>query len=635
MVARSASSTFVPADKPRISIASDGTLAAIHEPTRITVIDLPGCSPFAEVGIDPEASTSEVMWIGAPPRLAVLSRYAAHSTVHLLDPYGPRTIAEIRLEAPMKLMASVGTHALAVGALGAAILTAGESSLTPYQFPARTVPVTAGAAGAQFVVALAGAIEEWDPRTRMPKRRLKLPKPAVITQLGGSDRVVWMTAQADPTRLDVFALVNRGQPKLHELPEPIAQVAAHPRSDLLACVGADHGRLYLVDLDGRQPVRTIGLEHIDHVEAAAFVLGRTIGVVAAQARRPIALVQLDGREQVAQVAMPAAVPAAVPVSSEPAAKSSLYDDPRRAVDELEAVREVPTTVTLMNHLAAAPANTSSDDAAKSSLFRPTAPAAIAAARPAPATPATPAMSLTERFSTWRERTRVAQPRATDPVTPAPIDARPPWRDEVATWARSILTGAPGPASAPWPWLAPIVARFELADHVVPGLALLYGAHLAGEAGVAPVELAGVLGHDWAEALGRGQLAGSGVAVYRDSRVRLAAPVQRVLDELPPVTGVLVGPPGPVVLLAACVVVAAADQSLGAVAAATLPAAGGAILAAHAEMDPREIALEARAYGAVAMVRVTPASVERIPHDGPVILVLDDEGLADHLELPRL
>jgi hypothetical protein len=32
----------------------------------------------------------------------------------------------------------------------------------------------------------------------------------LITAVGGSDRVVWMTTQQDPTRLDVFALVNRG-----------------------------------------------------------------------------------------------------------------------------------------------------------------------------------------------------------------------------------------------------------------------------------------------------------------------------------------------------------------------------------------------------------------------------------------
>jgi len=628
VVARSASATFVPADKPRIAIASDGTLAAIHEPTRVTVVELPGCAPFAEVGIDPEAGASEVVWIGAPPRLAVLSRYAAHSTVHLLDPYGPRTIAEIRLEAPMKLMGSVGAHALAVGALGAAVLTAGENSLTPYQFPARTIPVAAGSAANQFVVALAGAIEEWDPQSRMPKRRLKLPKPAVITSLGGSDRVVWMTTQADPTRLDVFPLVNRGQPKFHELPEPIAHVAAHPRSDLLACVGADHGRIYIVDLDGRSPIRAVGPEG---VVAAGLVLGRMIGVLAAQARQPLSLVQLDGREQETAVAMPATLPLPRAAEAEPAAKSSLYEE--------DEVREVPTSVTLQGHLAAAlesvaPPRLASVPASPS-LFRTAAPAQVTPVRAVAAKPVVPAQSLTERFSSWRDRMRLAQPRSTDPVTPAQIDTRQPWRDEIAIWARGVMTGSLERPPGGLGWLAPLATRFELADSLVPGLALLYGAHLAGEPGVAPIELARVLARDWDEALGRGQLAGAMLAVYRDSRVRLAPFAQRVLDELPPTQGQLVGQPGQVVLLAACVVVAPADAALGVIAEATLAAAGGAILAAHAHADPLELALEARAYGAVPMLRVTPQSVERIPHDGPIILVLDDEALADHLELPRL
>lgn len=579
MVARTASPTFVPADKPRVAIASDGTLASIHEPTRITVIDLPGCNAFAEVGIDSEAAASEVAWVGAPPRLAVLSRYAAHSTVHLLDPYGPRTIAEIRLEAPMKLMGAVGAHVLAVGALGAAVLTAGESSLTAYQFPARTVPSTAGAAGTQFVVALSGAIEEWDPQTRMPKRRLKLPKPAVITQLGGSDRVVWMRTQAAPDRLDVFPLVNRGQPKLHELPEPIAHVAAHPRSDLLACVGAEHGRLYIVDLDGRQAIRTIQPDRLDRVDAAGFVLGRMIGVVAAQAKQPVALVHLDGREQETAV---------------PGATTPLYG-------ELEPV---PTAVTLMNHLSAV------------------------------ASPAKP-VSLTERFASWRDQLRLVPPRATDPAAQLQADARPSWRDDIATWARGITRSAQDHKPPPLHWFASIASRFELSDSVLPGLALLYGAHLAGEAGVAPLDLSRVLGRDWDEALGRGQLAAAAIAVYRDSRVRLAQPIQRALDELSPATGVLVGQAGPIALLSPCIVLAPADQPLGAIAEATLPSAGGAILAAHPHADPRDVVLEARAFGSVAMIRVTSATVERIPHDGPLILVLDDEGLADHLELPRL
>src|SRR5204862_3951192 len=103
--------------------------------------------------------------------------------------------------------------------------------LPKHAFPARAVPVAAGAAGNQLLVAIEGApagwIEEWDPQARMPKRRLKLPGPAEVSAVGGSDRVVWWTTRAQPQRIDVLALVNRGQPKHHELPEPIAHVAAH------------------------------------------------------------------------------------------------------------------------------------------------------------------------------------------------------------------------------------------------------------------------------------------------------------------------------------------------------------------------------------------------------------------------
>jgi hypothetical protein len=89
------------------------------------------------------------------------------------------------------------------------------------------------------------------------------------------------------------------------------------------------------------------------------------------------------------------------------------------------------------------------------------------------------------------------------------------------------------------------------------------------------------------------------------------------------------------LLSPRVVVAPTVQPIGRIAEAALPAAGGAILAAHPGAYAREVVLEARAYGAVAMIRVTPSTSDRIPHDGPLILVVDDEGFADHLELPRL
>jgi hypothetical protein len=296
VVPSSSTPAFVPSDRPAVAVAADGTLAAIQEPTRITVVEIPSGSQFAELGTDPNAVASEVAWVGTPPRLLVLSRFEAHSTVHLVDPFGPRSIAEIRLESPMRLYAAAGSFALAIGSAGTAMLAATDRSLTPYQFPARAVPTCAGAAGTQFVVALPGVIEEWDPQSRMPKRRLKLPRPATVTAVGGSDRVVWMTTQQEPSRIDVIPLVNRGQPKAHDLPEPIARVASHPRSDLVACIGATSGRVYIVDLDGRSGLRVIGPQGIDRAEAVGLVLGRVAGVLVAQAQHAIAVVPLDQGE---------------------------------------------------------------------------------------------------------------------------------------------------------------------------------------------------------------------------------------------------------------------------------------------------------------------------------------------------
>ncbi|CAN5688877.1 hypothetical protein BH11MYX1_BH11MYX1_19870 [soil metagenome] len=621
MVARSATATagFVPAQTPRIAIASDGTMAAIHEPSRITVLALPDCSAIAEVGVDPEAGSSEVAWVGSPPRLAVLSRYAAHSTVHLLDPHGPRTIAEIRLEAPMRLMASVGAHALAVGALGAAVLTAGDAHLTPYQFPARTVPTRAGAAAGQFVVGLPGSIEEWDPQLRMPKRRLKLPKPANITALGGSDRVVWMTTQQDPTRLDVFALVNRGQPKFHELPEPIGYVASHPRSDLLACIGADSGRLFGVDLDGKTPLRIIALDGIDRVEAAGLVLGRMTAVLAAQARRPVVLVSLDGREIEASVSVPASLALAVD-PLEPT--SSLYGDD---------LPELAASVLLQGTPVMEPSHAPPVVQLAPEPRAPGAASATSVPR-APMQSVAPAVSLADRFTSWRAST-TSRAAATRPIE-ATASTASNWRDELATWTRSVLTTTTDRQPPSIAAIELLANRMMVAPQLYAGLALLYGAHLCGEAGVAPVDVARVLARNWDEALGRGQLAHTRVATFRDSRVRLASFAQRALDQLHPATGTIVGTPGPIELLTACVVVASDRRPLGLVAEATLPLAGGAILVADPDVDPVELVLEARAHGAFAMVRAAGIT-DRIPSDTTIIFVAADEAHADQLELPRL
>jgi hypothetical protein len=594
---------FTPAERPRLAVAIDGTLAAIHEPARITIVELPGIAPFAEIGIDANAVASDVAWIGMPPRLLVVSRYAAHSVVHLLDPSGPRTIAEIRLESPMTLFGTTGNHALVVGALGAAVLTASESHLTPYQFPARAVPVAAGAAGGQFVVALPSAIEEWDPAARMPKRRLKLPRPSVITALGGTERVVWMTTQHDRKRVDVVPLVNRGQPKTHDVPEAIAEVTAHARVDLLACVGGDTGRLYVVDLDGRAGMRVVGPPGIDRVESAALVVGRMLGVLAAQANRPVALVSLDGREQ--SEAVPVA-PAPAKAPEPPSVRSTLTDDDD---DEPEEPAPPPPE----------------EPPAKPSLFRPTALASSPVAKPVPppaAAASKPALSTTERLSAWRERMHDV-PASGGHVS---SDRRPTWRDRAGSWYRAVAAGSAVREAPVSTAIGQLVVRLDLPPELQPALVLLYGAHLAG-GGAAPLDIARVLDRNWAEALGRGLLAGRGIAIHRDSRVHLAPAILRALDELPPVTGTLVGEPGTVSLLGPCAVVAPADISLTELAERYLGQVGSAILAGHEHVATSEIVLEARAHGAVPMVRTPVAD--------PAIIVAASERAADELGLPRI
>jgi hypothetical protein len=107
-------------------------------------------------------------------------------------------------------------------------------------------------------------------------------------------------------------------------------------------------------------------------------------------------------------------------------------------------------------------------------------------------------------------------------------------------------------------------------------------------------------------------------------------VLRVLDELPPATGVLVGEPGAIALLGPCIAVAG-DEPLVAIAERCLAHVGGAILAADGEPDRAALLLEARARGAAPMLR---AILDTAPADAAIFVVEDDQ-LADRLGLPRL
>jgi hypothetical protein len=811
MVAHSASQAggFSPLEPLHVAVAADGSVAAIREAARITLVELPSAIAFAEIGVDPDAAASDIAWVGTPPRLIVLSRYAASSTVHLLDPHGPHTLAEIPLDSPMRLFSTVGSYALIADARHAAVLVASETQLLPYQFPSRAMPVAAGAAAGQFLVALAATVEEWDPQNRTPRRRLRLPRTASITAVGGSERLVWLTTQQQPARIDVIPLVNRGQPKAHDLPEPIAQITGHPRSDLVVCVGADTGRLYVVDLDGRMAIRVIEPEGADRTAFAGLVVGRMIGVVAARAGYPLTVVPLDGRDlDPADLASSAVLRwkgpatrsrglsgseppasdvtgagspppgAADPGSSEPAlsnadsaasepigtADRELADTGERALGDAEsaasklgglghresadtgeralgdaesvasklsglgsrasatagesALGDAESAASKLSGLgdresatagAPAPGNASfaasklsglgnresaATGAPATALKDPHDPepraVSVASSAPAaepqagdPASPpgARPSLSplaaarasaaaalgglgspagllsrdpsivpeaarragraiaaVGDQFAAWLDApsdTRVFEP--TTPARPlvrsaARSEVRRSWRDDVVAWSRAAITGAAHHAAPDAALIDAVVARFEIPRHLQPAIVLLYAAHLCGERGAAPVDVARVLDHQWDEALGRGALAQRRIASYADSRVTLAAAIRRVLDELPPLTGTLIGEPGSVLLLGPCVVVAD-GESLAAVAARCRASVGGAILLAHPEADRAELLFEARAHGAAAMLQIS-TGLDTAPTDHAIFVVSNPE-LADRLGIPRL
>jgi len=237
----------------------------------------------------------------------------------------------------------------------------------------------------------------------------------------------------------------------------------------------------------------------------------------------------------------------------------------------------------------------------------------------------------------RERADPLAPASGPAGSPSPSEseARRSWRDEVAAWSRTVIAGATdrdAPAAPAAPAIDALLARLELALQLRPVLALLYGAHLCGERGAAPLDVARVLDGSWDEALGRGELARRGVAESTGSRVALSPLLLRALDELSPVTGTLVGEPGPIALLGPHVIVAG-DEPLSTLAARYLPRVGGAILAAHDGASRTELLLEARAHGATPMLRLT-APLEAAPAD-PALFVVGDAELADRVGLPRL
>lgn len=592
-----------PPNTVRVVVSADGGLAAVVEPTRIAVVRLADLVVEAEIGIEGGADANDVAFAGAPPRLVVLAHTAQRTCLYLIDPIGPRKISDLQFRAPMRIAAVSGRHVLLAGIASTAIIDVSKDVLVPTQLNSRLAISAAGAFGAdRFILSVGGAFEECDSRTGAPARRFRFSEPVTAQYLGGNQRRIWSMARARSQQINLISLTGGRHPDPVELPEPTRRVAADADHDLLLVIGDRTGGGYVVDL-GLRKVTALERGRIDD---AAWQGGTCALVLAVSGQR------------LERVPWSASVEPLHPESEAEPDDDHGRVAPRPAPPSKAAPAPRPSVAT------DAPAPASVATAAPAPSTRPT---------PAPSTRATPRpMTVSERLAACRQQGRPSSsdlgatlvPPPEPPASPRAAPTVTGWREAAAAWSRGVLAGAGGPPPALDTGLLPeVAARLALDDELTRALCFLYGAHVCGHDSVAPIELSGVLGGRWDEALGGGRLASSGALVWWRSRIRLAKVIAATLDELPARTGTVVA--GSVDHARTVAVVAPSTVDLpriGAWAASIV----GTLLVPVASGDRRvnTFLLEARARG------VTPLVpwpwLGRLPGAAPdpAVLVVDNE-----------
>ncbi len=270
-------------------VAPDGSLVAVVEPRRVVIVELPSIQALLEIDLDAGSRDAQVAWLRGAERLLVLTTAGGQSRFALVDPRTGRCIREQQLGGELTIRATCGDRVVATRDTETIVIDATDAAIVHEPLALRERVRAIGTAGTRLVVAHEGWIDEWDVQRRIPTRRVRLSRPRSITAVGGSDTLLWMLAQDDPRRIDVFPLgVGDAVTTVFELPEGISDIAADPRSTVVACVGALSAAVYVIDLARAGEPAPSMPDGIERVDRAALVVDPTVGVLAMEARRPFA-----------------------------------------------------------------------------------------------------------------------------------------------------------------------------------------------------------------------------------------------------------------------------------------------------------------------------------------------------------
>jgi hypothetical protein len=260
---------FIPTERPRVVVPHDGSLAAICEPARVTLVALPMGEPFGVI-----ATTGDVAWLGA--KLLVTN----NEVVRVVDPKAASVVAERTFGSPVHVHAFVGDHAL-ISSGGKLLVVDAQLATREVSLP---IPVSAAAVNESFVIAAKDSLIEIDPVTAQRRRTW----PIAATTFGGNSHTLWHMTARD--RIELVRLVPLGQPRDHVFPEPLSAIIGHPRVDVVAGIG-ESGRVYLVELTAtRRPV-ALDTGSVTFAESAALILDA--GMLVGQEQAPIQFVPFE------------------------------------------------------------------------------------------------------------------------------------------------------------------------------------------------------------------------------------------------------------------------------------------------------------------------------------------------------
>jgi len=521
-------------DRVMLVASATGLLAQI-ELGRVVVLELPDVSAVAEIGLAGDVDDHDVAFIGS--RLVVLSRAGNESTLHSIDPRGPTKLGEAKFRGAARIVARTGEALLVTAGTTTSIVELTRDEPSVHVLALRGTITAAGTIDNNFLVCISAVLEEWDPSTRKPARRLRIDTAIDPWLIGGNSRRVWIVSRRHPDQIDVLNLEKRSSRRI-ELPEVITRVVPHPGGDMVVAVAGTRG--YLVSID-RQHEPVLPIEQA--ISDVAW-LGRRYTLAVRPLDGAIGLLSLPGDDEIV-VAKPPPPP------------------PRPAVAPPPPPEPEPPPPTE----SPSPSQWTRED-------------------------------IAARLAAWRQRvSERGQPVPVDAAPPPPVvtlTAVHPggWRGELASWAATVC--ARSYREMPrldCGVLDDIAVRLELRDECREALALLYGAYLNGMISVPPIVLASCVRWQWQEALGIGRLAASGAFRWRRGQIGLFIEVIAALDERPPLCGSFVEGEGHTEKVVGIVAADAAGAKVG-----TL-----FVRNARGDRAPARFALEAKLRGLAIIV----------------------------------